>query len=235
MEHHDYAFAVSDGMGGAKAGDPDLDLGGVSVGVELQELSDYAMQGAVTDHYLPSVNRAAGFAGIENPGIRNVVEWLDQNTREFGIEHIGPDDPRQGITHVIAPELGLTQPGMPGSPQFHVVLNWKEELQARVPVLPVAMIGTFEVQPPGQVRPNIRRVGIRIGKPLDFTRYAGLEDDRFVLRSMTDEIMYELMMLSGQEYVDTYAAKAKEEQAAVRRGQGPERDPDRSVTDRAAA
>lgn len=67
---------------------------------------------AITDHYLPSVNRAAGFAGISNPEIRNVVEWLDQNTREFGIEHIGMDDPRQGITHVIAPELGLAQPGL---------------------------------------------------------------------------------------------------------------------------
>jgi 1-acyl-sn-glycerol-3-phosphate acyltransferase len=104
-------------------------------------------------------------------------------------------------------------------------------LEAGVPVIPVAMIGTFEVQPPGQVRPNIRRVGIRVGKPLDFRRYAGLEDDRFVLRSMTDEIMYELMMLSGQEYVDTYAAKAKAELTAAReagRPSGP-------VADRRAA
>jgi 1-acyl-sn-glycerol-3-phosphate acyltransferase len=90
-------------------------------------------------------------------------------------------------------------------------------LEAKVPVIPVAMIGTFEVQPPGQVRPNIRRIGIRIGKPLDFSRYEGLEDDRFVLRSMTDEVLYELMMLSGQEYVDTYAAKAKAEQSAARK------------------
>ena len=67
---------------------------------------------AVTDHYLPSLNRKAGVAAIPNPAIRNVVEWLAENTREFGIEHIGPDDPRQGITHVIAPELGLTQPGL---------------------------------------------------------------------------------------------------------------------------
>jgi len=67
---------------------------------------------AVTDHYLPSVNRAAGVAGIADPGIRNVVEWLDQNTREFGIRHIGMHDPQQGITHVIGPELGLTQPGL---------------------------------------------------------------------------------------------------------------------------
>ena len=67
---------------------------------------------AVTDHYLPSLNRKAGVAAIPNPAIRNVVEWLAQHTREFGIEHIGPDDARQGITHVIAPELGLTQPGL---------------------------------------------------------------------------------------------------------------------------
>ena len=57
--------------------------------------------------------------------------------------------------------------------------------------------------------PNIGRVGIRFGKPMDFSRYAGMENDRFVLRSITDEIMYELMRLSGQEYVDVYASKAK--------------------------
>jgi 1-acyl-sn-glycerol-3-phosphate acyltransferase len=89
-------------------------------------------------------------------------------------------------------------------------------LEAGVPVIPVAMIGTFEVQPQGKVIPRIKRIGMRFGAPLDFSRYAGLEDDRFVLRSMTDEIMYELMMLSGQEYVDTYAAKAKAELSASR-------------------
>jgi 1-acyl-sn-glycerol-3-phosphate acyltransferase len=72
------------------------------------------------------------------------------------------------------------------------------------------MIGTREIQPAGQKMPNIRRVGIKIGKPLDFSRYDGMENDRFVLRSMTDEIMYELMELSGQEYVDLYASRAKE-------------------------
>jgi 3-isopropylmalate/(R)-2-methylmalate dehydratase large subunit len=67
---------------------------------------------AITDHYLPTLNRAAGAAGIANPEIRNVVQWLDQNTREFGIPHIGMNDAEQGITHVIGPELGLTQPGL---------------------------------------------------------------------------------------------------------------------------
>ncbi|MDQ1704134.1 MAG: 1-acyl-sn-glycerol-3-phosphate acyltransferase [Frankiaceae bacterium] len=89
-------------------------------------------------------------------------------------------------------------------------------LEAGVPVIPVAMINTFDVQPPGQVIPKIQRIGIRIGEPLDFSRYEGMEGDRFVLRSITDEIMYELMQLSGQEYVDTYATKAKEDIADAR-------------------
>jgi 1-acyl-sn-glycerol-3-phosphate acyltransferase len=86
-------------------------------------------------------------------------------------------------------------------------------LEAGVPVIPVAMINTFDIQPPGKIIPRIMRVGIRIGEPLDFSRYEGMEADRFVLRSITDEIMYELMQLSGQEYVDIYAAKAKAEQS----------------------
>ena len=89
-------------------------------------------------------------------------------------------------------------------------------LEAGVPVIPVAMINTFDVQPPGQVIPKIQRIGIRIGEPLDFTRYEGMESDRFVLRSITDEIMYELMQLSGQEYVDCYATKAKADIADAR-------------------
>ena len=88
-------------------------------------------------------------------------------------------------------------------------------LEAGVPVIPVAMIDTFDVQPPGKVIPKVKRIGIRIGKPLDFSRYAGMSNDRFVLRSITDEIMYELMQLSGQEYVDTYASKAKADMSSA--------------------
>ena len=81
-----------------------------------------------------------------------------------------------------------------------------------VPVIPVGIIGSFDVQPHNRKIPRVRgvRVGVRFGRPLDFSRYAGKEDDRFVLRSITDEIMYELMLLTGQEYVDEYAAKVKE-------------------------
>ncbi|HET8969812.1 MAG TPA: lysophospholipid acyltransferase family protein [Candidatus Nanopelagicales bacterium] len=82
-------------------------------------------------------------------------------------------------------------------------------LEAGVPVVPCAMINTHLIQPPGKRCPRIMRVKIAIGPPLDFSRYEGMSGDRFVLRSMTDEIMYELMSLSGQEYVDIYAARAK--------------------------
>ena len=93
-------------------------------------------------------------------------------------------------------------------------------LEAGVPVLPVAMIGTDKAQPLGQRFPRIMRIGIRIGRPLDFSRYEGMEEDRFVLRSITDEIMYELMLLSHQEYVDVYAASMKNRLVDGGPGQG---------------
>ncbi len=84
-------------------------------------------------------------------------------------------------------------------------------LEAKVPVIPLAVIGTNVVAPPGKIYGTYAHPGVRFGKPLDFSRYEGLEEDRYVLRSITDEIMYEIMLLSGQEYVDTYASKAKED------------------------
>lgn len=67
---------------------------------------------AVTDHYLPTINRALGPAGMANPEIRRVVEMLEENASEFGLPHIGWSHRDQGIAHVIAPELGIAQPGM---------------------------------------------------------------------------------------------------------------------------
>lgn len=90
-------------------------------------------------------------------------------------------------------------------------------LEARAPVIPVAMIGTFEMQPPGRIIPKVRRPGVRFGKPLDFSRYYGMESDRYVLRAVTDEIMYALMQLSGQKYIDIYATRAKQEIAEAKK------------------
>jgi 1-acyl-sn-glycerol-3-phosphate acyltransferase len=84
-------------------------------------------------------------------------------------------------------------------------------LECKVPVIPVAVVGTDVVAPPGQIFGRFTRPIVRFGKPLDFSRYEGMENDRYILRSITDEIMYEIMRLSGQEYVDKYANRAKEE------------------------
>ncbi len=83
-------------------------------------------------------------------------------------------------------------------------------LETGVPVIPVAVLDTDVVAPPGKKFGSFTRPGVRFGRPLDFSRYEGLENDRYVLRAITDEIMYEIMELSGQEYVDVYASKAKE-------------------------
>ncbi|MGY1652755.1 lysophospholipid acyltransferase family protein [Geodermatophilus sp. SYSU D01119] len=84
-------------------------------------------------------------------------------------------------------------------------------LETGAPVVPVAMTYTPRRIPFGSRLP---RVVVRFGEPLDFSRYEGLAGDRFVERSITDEIMYEVMTLSGQEYVDVYGASVKKALAA---------------------
>ena len=83
-------------------------------------------------------------------------------------------------------------------------------LETGVPVIPVAMIGTDVVNPPGSKMWRFGRVTVRFGKPMDFSRFEGLAGNRFIERAVIDEVIYELMKLSGQEYVDIYAASIKE-------------------------
>jgi 1-acyl-sn-glycerol-3-phosphate acyltransferase len=88
-------------------------------------------------------------------------------------------------------------------------------LEAQVPVIPCAMINTFEFMPPGQTRPSFRiRPGVRYGEPLDFSRFYGLASDRRALREVTDEIMGVIEKLSGQQSVQMYAQTAKQRLAA---------------------
>lgn len=88
-------------------------------------------------------------------------------------------------------------------------------LETGVPVIPVAMIGTDVVNPPGSKMWRFGRVTVKFGKPMDFTRFEGLAGNRFIERAVIDEVMYELMRLSGQEYVDLYAADVKEQVEAA--------------------
>lgn len=77
-------------------------------------------------------------------------------------------------------------------------------LESGAPVVPVGIIGTDKVQPVGSRFPKIVPVTVRFGEPLDFSRYDGMQESLPVLRSVTDEIIYRILDLSGQEYVDAY-------------------------------
>jgi 1-acyl-sn-glycerol-3-phosphate acyltransferase len=82
-------------------------------------------------------------------------------------------------------------------------------LEAQVPIVPVGLSGTDRAMPTGSYLPKREPITIRYGRPLDLSRYHADREDPFVLRSATDELMFEIMMLSGQEYVDEYASNVK--------------------------
>jgi 1-acyl-sn-glycerol-3-phosphate acyltransferase len=82
-------------------------------------------------------------------------------------------------------------------------------LMTGAPVVPFAVIGTDKLQPGGAGLPRPGKVTVRFGEPMEFSRYEGMDRDRYVLRAVTDSVMTEVMRLSGQEYVDMYATKAK--------------------------
>ncbi|MPY57656.1 lysophospholipid acyltransferase family protein [Streptomyces spongiae] len=132
----------------------------------------------------------SGARGAGEAAIRSGIEVLERGEL-FGIYPEGTRSPD-----------GRLYRGKPGGLA-------RVALATGAPVIPVAMIDTEKIQPPGKVMPKLMRPGIRIGEPLDFRRYQGMEHDRFVLRAVTDEVMYEIMKLSGQEYVDIYATAAK--------------------------
>ncbi|MCW2608828.1 MAG: 1-acyl-sn-glycerol-3-phosphate acyltransferase [Actinomycetota bacterium] len=88
-------------------------------------------------------------------------------------------------------------------------------LETGAPLIPVAMLNTYEIQPPGTVVPKIRQVRIRIGAPLDLAPYRGRPDRRAAERELTDELMRRLQGLSGQEYVPIYAQQAKDRAASA--------------------
>lgn len=87
-------------------------------------------------------------------------------------------------------------------------------LESGAPVIPVAMFDTNVAQPIGQVFPKVMRIGMEFGKPIDLSQWQGKDYDRATLRAVTDKIMSEIQEISGQEYVDTYAATRKAQLAA---------------------
>ncbi|MBV0895120.1 1-acyl-sn-glycerol-3-phosphate acyltransferase [Microbacterium sp. NC79] len=83
-------------------------------------------------------------------------------------------------------------------------------LESKVPVIPLIMVDTDTMMPIGQRMPRVVRVGVVIGEPIDFSRFEGMESDRYILRSVTDEIMIALQQLGEQKYEDVYASTVKD-------------------------
>jgi 1-acyl-sn-glycerol-3-phosphate acyltransferase len=84
-------------------------------------------------------------------------------------------------------------------------------LKVGCPIYPVGMIGTREIQPPDAKLPKLRRsCAIKIGRPINVERYRDHHDTHMALRQITDELMFEIRELTGQEYRDRYAGKTAE-------------------------
>lgn len=95
-------------------------------------------------------------------------------------------------------------------------------LIAKVPVIPVAMVGTDIAQPIGKTIPKRKvPIAVKFGESLEFSQYYGQEDNKEVLRKITNTIIEELQKLSGQEYVDRYASDVKNELAEKGLFKGP--------------
>jgi len=171
--------------------------------------SEYFTTGGVKGRLMALFFKSIGQVPIDRSGGRASVAALDtaaemlQNDELFGIYPEGTRSPD-----------GRLYKGRTGVARL--------ALRTGVPVIPVAMIDTETMQPVGKLLPNLRvRPGVIFGAPLDFSRYEGMDNDRFILRSVTDEIMYAIMTLSGQEYVDVYATKAKADLGGAGHGASP--------------
>ena len=84
-------------------------------------------------------------------------------------------------------------------------------LHSGLPVIPVAMIGTDRVLPPGHTVPRLRKIRIRVGEPLTFEAHRDAGPTAKARRAVTDEVIAAIQALSGQEYVPVYASVRKEQ------------------------
>ena len=98
------------------------------------------------------------------------------------------------------------------------------------PLFPVGVIGTADIQPPDAKVPKLfKSACIRIGQPIDTSHYQKRDGDHLIYRELTDELMYEIRELTGQQYIDRYATKKAEtlpsDVAKVRLGEQSEQEP----------
>jgi 1-acyl-sn-glycerol-3-phosphate acyltransferase len=91
-------------------------------------------------------------------------------------------------------------------------------LHSGAPVVPVAMVGTDKILPPGHRVPRPGRISIIVGEPLTFAEFRDQPAGARQRRAVTDEVVQAIQKLSGQEYVPVYASAHKEQLAAAKAG-----------------
>ena len=121
---------------------------------------------------------------------------------------------RQGVLFGIYPEGTRSPDGR--LYRGRTGIGWLA-LHSGVPVIPVAMVGTDKILPPGQKVPRPGRIQVRIGKPLLFDEYRDKPAGARQRRAVTDQVVEAIHQLSGQDYVPMYASVRKEQLATAER------------------
>lgn len=121
---------------------------------------------------------------------------------------------RQGVLFGIYPEGTRSPDGR--LYRGRTGIGWLA-LHSGVPVIPVAMVGTNKILPPGHKVPRPGRIQVRIGKPLLFEEYRDKPAGARQRRAVTDQVVEAIHQLSGQDYVPMYASVRKEQLATAER------------------
>ncbi len=158
------------------------------------------------------------FTGGRSPGRRFAALYL-RATKQLSVERAGTRAAQETLEAALdllkAGELFGIYPEGTRSPDGRLYrgrtgIGWLA-LASGLPVIPVAMVGTDRVLPPGRSIPALHQVGIRVGKPLTFDGYQAKGPAAQARRLVTDEVMQAIQALSGQEYVPMYASVRKDE------------------------
>ncbi len=175
--------------------------------------SEYFTSKRPTDRIVGAYLRATKQLSVDRAGARAAQEMLDAALallRDGAVFGIYPEGTRSPDGRLYRGRTGI---------------GWLA-LHARVPVIPVAMIGTERILPPGQRVPRPGRIRIRVGRPLLFEEYADQPAGARQRREVTDKVMAAIGELSGQEFAPMYASVRKEQIAADGAGRGARRDRD---------
>jgi len=96
------------------------------------------------------------------------------------------------------------------------------------PIIPVGILGTRSIQPPDSPLPRpFRPAEIRFGRPIFPAESTSVTDQRLRYRQMTDELMFEIRALTGQDYINEYATKGKTAAAETLQATGTPEMPER--------